>query len=74
MAANLNASTEASGSEGSFPVVNNPAIAGQVLAAARVVFPDDEKKPLWRYAEILERTGKGLGTMLGLDVQSFFKL
>jgi hypothetical protein len=21
---------------------------------------DDEKKPLWRYAEILERTGKGL--------------
>jgi hypothetical protein len=59
------ASTDASsseGAEGSFPVANNPAIARQVLTAVRIVPPDeDEKKPLWRYAEILERTGKGLG-------------
>ncbi|PWZ40492.1 hypothetical protein Zm00014a_028394 [Zea mays] len=59
------ASTDASSSEGaqgSFPVANNPAIARQVLTAVRIVPPDeDEKKPLWRYAEILERTGKGLG-------------
>jgi hypothetical protein len=56
------ASTDASSSVGSFPVANNPAIARQVLAAARMVPPDeDEKKPLWRYVEILERTGKGLG-------------
>ncbi|AQK58065.1 hAT transposon superfamily protein [Zea mays] len=59
------ASTDASsseGAEGSFPVANNPAIARQVLTAVRIVPPDeDEKKLLWRYAEILERTGKGLG-------------
>ncbi|PWZ11234.1 hypothetical protein Zm00014a_037905 [Zea mays] len=62
MATSSNASTEVSGSGGSFPVANNPAIAGQVLAAACMVPPDDdEKKPLWRYAEIIERTGKGLG-------------
>jgi hypothetical protein len=55
------ASTDASSSKGSFPVANNTAIAKQVLVAACMVPPDDdEKKPLWRYAEILERTGKGL--------------
>jgi hypothetical protein len=36
MAASSNASTEASGGEGSFPIANNPAIAGQVLVAACV--------------------------------------
>ena len=36
--------------------------ASQILSAARVIPPnDDEKKPLWRYVEMLEKTGKGLG-------------
>ena len=64
VAMSSSASIEASGSRGSFLVANNPAIAGQVLAVARVVLrDDDEKKPFWRYAEILKRTRKGPGGM-----------
>uniref|UniRef100_A0A0E0MCL9 BED-type domain-containing protein n=1 Tax=Oryza punctata TaxID=4537 RepID=A0A0E0MCL9_ORYPU len=37
-------------------------MASNILNAARVIPPnDDEKKPLWRYVEILEKTGKGQG-------------
>jgi len=50
MATSSNASASIDGSEsGGFPVANNPAIASQVLAAARVTPPpldDDAKKPL----------------------------
>ena len=36
--------------------------AVHVLAAARVIPEDDnEKKPLWRYVQMLENTGKGKG-------------
>ncbi len=36
--------------------------ARSILNAARVIPPnDDEKKPLWRYVELLEKTGKGQG-------------
>ena len=43
------------GSGGSVDVVH-------VLAAARVIPEDDnEKKPLWRYVQMLENTGKGKG-------------
>jgi hypothetical protein len=41
------ASTDASsseGAEGSFPVAKNPAIARQVLAAVRIVPPDEDEK------------------------------
>ena len=50
-----------SGSE-EFPIAHNADIAAKVLAAARVApVDDDEKKPLWRYVRILEKTGKGEG-------------
>ena len=58
---NASASTDGGESEG-FPVANNPALAKQVLASARVIPPDDDdKKPLWRYVRIIERCGKGQG-------------
>ena len=41
---------------------NNSARASQILAAVRVFPPhDNEMKPLWRYVEVLEKTGKGQG-------------
>src|SRR6185437_15719792 len=58
---NASASTDGGESE-EFPVANNPALAKQVLASARVIPPnDDNKKPLWRYVQIIERCGKGQG-------------
>ena len=36
--------------------------AKSILAAVRVFPPhDNEMKPLWRYVEVLEKTGKGQG-------------
>lgn len=50
-----------SGSE-EFPIAHNADIAAKVLAAARVALvDDDEKKPLWRYMQVLEKIGKGEG-------------
>ncbi|TVU33699.1 hypothetical protein EJB05_25532, partial [Eragrostis curvula] len=44
------------------PRANNAAAATQLLSSSRVITPtDDEKKPLWRYIELLEKTGKGQG-------------
>ena len=41
---------------------NNSAKASQILAAVRVFPPhNNEMKPLWRYVEVLEKTGKGQG-------------
>lgn len=57
------ASTDASSSEGSFPVANNTAIAKQVLAAACMVPPDDMRKNhcggMPRYLKELERVWEG---------------
>ncbi|TVU50871.1 hypothetical protein EJB05_02263, partial [Eragrostis curvula] len=44
------------------PRANNAAAAVQLLSSSRVIIPtDDEKKPLWRYIELLEKTGKEQG-------------
>ncbi|TVT99761.1 hypothetical protein EJB05_54841, partial [Eragrostis curvula] len=44
------------------PRANNAAAAAQLLSSSRVITPtDDEKKPLWRYIKLLEKTGKGQG-------------
>ena len=38
------------------------ALARNILNAARVIPPtDNEKKPLWRYVELLQKTGNGVG-------------
>ncbi|CAN6226064.1 unnamed protein product [Urochloa humidicola] len=50
---NVSASTGTDGDNEAFPVANNPAIASQVLAAARVIpADDDDKTPLWRKSYI----------------------
>ncbi|CAO2149939.1 unnamed protein product [Urochloa humidicola] len=53
MATSSNAFASAGGESGRFT-------ANRVLAVARATPPDNEKKPLWRYVEILEST-KGQG-------------
>ena len=62
-ASDPSASSTAAGTVGAVPSSgNNSARATQILAAARVFPPhDNEMKPLWRYVEVLEKTGKGQG-------------
>ncbi|CAO2045269.1 unnamed protein product [Urochloa humidicola] len=62
-ASDASASSTVGGSAGAVPAAgNNSSRASQILAAARVFPPhDNERKPLWRYVELLENTGKGDG-------------